>query len=157
MHFADGDIDAMAFQNIKTSFSKAEQSEGHPEAKQRAVIQAMVNMANINGAVADAKYQVIENKVAHSDLGDDEKLELLGHVGNADGSISDFSYDIDFDLLACDTDYALDALRSLADVAMVNGMQPTMAERMYLTMAAKALGLQKEVLDETIESALKNN
>lgn len=157
MHFADGDIDAMAFQNIKTSFSKAEQSEGHPEAKQRAVIQAMVNMANINGAVADAKYQVIENKVAHSDLGDDEKLELLGHVGNADGSISDFSYDIDFDMLACDTDYALDALRSLADVAMVNGMQPTMAERMYLTMAAKALGLQKEVLDETIESALKNN
>lgn len=157
MHFADGDIDAMAFQNIKTSFSKAEQSEGHPEAKQRAVIQAMVNMANINGAVADAKYQVIENKVAHSDLGDDEKLELLGHVGNADGSISDFSYDIDFDMLACDIDYALDALRSLADVAMVNGMQPTMAERMYLTMAAKALGLQKEVLDETIESALKNN
>lgn len=153
MHFTDGDIDAMAFSNIKASFSKAEQSEHHPEAKQRTVIQAMVNMANINGAVADAKYQVIEKKVAQSALDDNEKLELLGNIGNAEGGVSDFSYDVDFDLLACDPDYALDALRSLVDVATVSDSQPTMAERMYLTMSAKALGLSKDVLDDTLNSS----
>lgn len=152
MHFTDGDIDAMAFNNIKASFSKAEQSERHPEAKQRAVIQAMVNMANINGAVADAKYQVIEKKVAQSGLDDNEKLELLGNVGNAEGNVSDFSYDVDFDLLACDPDYALDTLHSLVAVATVSDSQPTMAERMYLTMSAKALGLSKDVLDDSLNN-----
>ena len=113
----------------------------------------MVNMANINGAVVDAKYQVIEKKVAQSALDDNEKLELLGNIGNAEGGVSDFSYDVDFDLLACDPDYALDALRSLVDVATVSDSQPTMAERMYLTMSAKALGLSKDVLDDPLNSS----
>lgn len=148
MHFTDGDIDALSYKNIRTSFSKAEQSENHPEAKQRAVIEAMVNIANINGAVAHEKYRLIEEKVAKSDLDDDEKLELLGNVGTEESHESDFSYDVDYDLLSCDPDYAADALRSLISVARAQGTQPTMAERMFLTMAAKALGISKETLDE---------
>lgn len=148
LHFTDGDIDALSYKNIRTSFSKAEQSENHPEAKQRAVIEAMVNMANINGAVAHEKYRLIEEKVAKSDLDDDQKLELLGNVGTEESGESDFSYDVDYDLLSCDPDYAADALRSLISVARAQGTQPTMTERMFLTMAAKALGISKETLDE---------
>ena len=147
-HFTDGDIDALSFANIKASFSKAEQSEAHPESKQRAVIEAMINMANINGAVAAEKYRLIEEKVAHSDLDDDVKLELLGCVGTEESREDDFSCDVDYDLLACDPDYAEDALRSLIAVAHASGTQPTMAERMYLTMAAKALGFSVETLKE---------
>ena len=147
-HFTDGDIDALAYKNIKASFSKAEVSEKHPAAKQRAVIQAMINMANINGAVAAQKYQLIEQKVAHADLDDNEKLELLGNVGSEESREADFSYDVDYDLLACDPDYAADAMRSLIAVAHAGGTQPTMAERMFLTMGAKALGITKETLDE---------
>lgn len=146
MHFTDGDIDALSFANIKASFSKAEQSEAHPENKQRAVIEAMINMANINGAVVAGKYHLIEQKVAQSDLDDDAKLELLGCVGTEESREDDFSYDVDYDLLACDPDYAEDALRSLIAVAHASDTQPTMAERMYLTMAAKALGFSMEDL-----------
>lgn len=148
MHFTDGDIDALSYKNIKTSFAKAEQSEKNPEDKQRAVIQAMVNMANINGAVAAQKYQLIEEKVAQSALDDDSKLELLGNVGTEESQEGDFSYDVDYDILACDPAYAEDAVRSLIDVAKAGDTQPTAAERMYLTMTAKAVGITKERLGE---------
>ncbi len=148
MHFTDGDIDALAYKNIRTSFTKAEQSQSHPEAKQRAVIEVMVNMANINGAVVQEKYRLIEEKVAKSSLDDEEKLELLGNVGTEESRENDFSYDVDYDLLACDPDYAADAVRSLIAVARAQDTQPTMAERMYLAMVAKTLGIDKETLDE---------
>lgn len=148
-HFADGDIDALAYKNIKASFSKAEVSEKHPADKQRAVIQAMINLANINGAVAAEKYRLIEQKVAQADLLDDEeKLDLLGNVGTEESRETDFSYDVDYDLLACDPDYAADALHSLIAIAHAGGTKPTAAERMFLTMGAKALGITKETLDE---------
>jgi uncharacterized membrane protein YebE (DUF533 family) len=152
-HFADGDIDAMSYNNIKASFVKAELSEAHPEDKQLAVIQAMINMANINGAVEAAKYQLIEEKVAQAELDDDVKLELLGNVGNEESRESDFSYDVDYDLLACDPDFAADALRSMIAVATASGTQPTMAERMFLTMAAKALGIGKETMEEWMKES----
>ncbi len=147
-HFTDGDIDALSYKNIKASFAKAETSEKKPEDKQRAVIQAMINMANINGGVAAQKYQIIEEKVAQSDLSDDEKLDLLGSVGTEESREDDFSYDVDYDLLCCDPDYAEDAVRSLIAVACASGTLPTMAERMYLTMTAKAVGIDKDRLEE---------
>jgi uncharacterized membrane protein YebE (DUF533 family) len=147
-HFTNGDITALAYQNIKKSFAKAEVNHKHPENCQREVIKAMINMANINGHVSPEKYAVIEKKVAKAPLSDDEKLELLGNVGTEESHESDFSYDVDYDLLSCDPDYAADALRSLISVARAQGTQPTMAERMFLTMAAKALGISKETLDE---------
>ena len=150
-HFDDGDIDALEFSNIKASFSKAERSEGHPEDKQRAVIETMINIANINGSVSPEKYQLIEQRVAHSDLSDDDKLELLGHVATEQDRQTDFSYDVDYDLLACDPDYASQALHSMIDVVKVDGNAPTMAERMYLTMAAKAIGIDKLTLEELLE------
>jgi uncharacterized membrane protein YebE (DUF533 family) len=146
MHFADGDIDALNYKNIRTSFTKAEQSQNHPEAKQRASIEAMINMANLNGAVREEKYKIIERKVAESDLSDDDKLELLGTVGTEEAAEREVSYDVDFDLLACDPDCAEDTARQLCALAHAGGTKPTMAERMYLTMAAKALGIEKERL-----------
>ena len=50
MHFSDGDIDALAYSNIKASFVKAEQSEKNPQAKELAVLQAVINMAKIGRA-----------------------------------------------------------------------------------------------------------
>ena len=95
----------------------------------------------------------IEQKVAHADLDDEEKLELLGNVGTEESREGDFSYDVDFDVLACDPDYAEDCLRSLIAVAHAQNTQPTAAERMFLTMSAKALGLSKDVLDEWLEQS----
>ncbi|MCR4602340.1 MAG: tellurite resistance TerB family protein [Prevotella sp.] len=148
MHFTDGDIDALSYHNIKASFSKAEISENRPEDKQLAVIQAMINLANINGAVKEEKFRLIEEKVAKADLDDNVKLELLGNVGTEESRENDFCYEVDYDLLACDPDYAADALHSLIAVAHASHTKPTVAERMFLTMGAKALGIDKETLDE---------
>lgn len=146
-HFTNGDITALAYNNIKASFAKAEVSESHPEDKQRAVIEAMVNMANLNGSVSQEKYHVIEEKVARADLDDDQKLELLGNVGTEESRVSDFSYNVDTVLLGCDPDYAADAILSMIAVAKAGGSQPNQAEKMYLTMTAKAVGIDSPTLD----------
>lgn len=149
MHFSDGDIDALQFSNIKASFVKAEQSANKPESKQLAVIQTMINMANINGVVSDERYKVVEEKVALSNLPDDEKLGLLGHVGTTDSHAAEgSSLDVDYELLACDIDYAEDAIRSMVSVMQADRQLLTMAEKMYLTMTAKTLGISKQRLDE---------
>lgn len=154
-HFDDGDIDALEYNNIKASFVKAERSQNDPESKQMAMLQAMVNMANINGAVTDARYKVVEERVAKSDISEEQMLELLGNVGTAENNNSNFSYDLDYDLLACDPDYAEEALRAMLDVIRADREQPTMAEKMYLTMTAKSTGITKERLEEiTSESSI---
>lgn len=152
-HFQGGDINALAYQNIKTSFAKAEVSERHPEDKQRAVVEAMVNMANLNGHVSQQKYHIIEQKVAQAGIDDDEKLELLGNVGTEESRIADYSYNVDYDLLGCDPDYAADAIQSMIAVAKADGTPLTMAEKMYLTMTAKAVGIDSIQLDEWLAEA----
>ena len=147
-HFDEGDIDALQYSNIKASFVKAEQSQNTPEYKQVAVIQAMINMANIGGEVSDARYKLVEEKLAMADIPEDGKISLLQNLGSEIGKKADFSYDIDYDLLACDPDYAEDALRSMIEVMRADADEPAMAERMYLTMTAKAVGITKERLDE---------
>ena len=142
----DGDIDAMEYNNIKASFIKAERSQAHPEEKQRAVIECMVNMANISGNVSSEKYKLIEQKAAMSDIDDEDKLELLGNLGTEHDGNKQFNYDVDYDLLACDPDDTTDALRSMIAVVHADGTQPSTAERMYLTMTAKTLGVDKETL-----------
>ncbi len=151
-HFQDGDINALAYQNIKTSFAKAEVSERHPEDKQRAVIEAMINMANLNGKVSHQKYQIIEQKVAQANIDDDQKLELLGNVGTEESRMSDFSYNVDYDLLGCDTDYATDAIRSMIAVATADSTPLVMAEKMYLRMTAKAVGIDSTQLDAWLKA-----
>ena len=122
-------------------------SQNDPVSKRMAVLQAVVNMANINGSVSDARYKVVEEKVASADISEEQVLELLGNVGTAERH-ADSSYDLDYDLLACDPDYAEEALRSMISVTRADGQQPTMAEHMYLAMTAKAVGISKERLDE---------
>ena len=117
----------------------------------------MINIANINGSVSAEKYKLIEQCVAHSDLSDDAKLELLGHVATEQDRVSDFSYDVDYELLACDVDFAQQAVRSMIDVIRADGHVPTMAERMYLTMTAKAIGIDKETLNDMLEAAISGN
>ncbi|MBQ9668848.1 MAG: TerB family tellurite resistance protein [Prevotella sp.] len=148
MHFTDGDVKALEYDNIKASFQKAEQSQSHPEGRQRATIQLMVNIANMGGAVSQEKYGIIEHRVAKSGLDSDEKLEILGNIGTAEGHQSDFSYDVDFELLASDADEARQALEAMLQVARADNADPSMPERMYLTMTAKALGLSKEEFEE---------
>jgi uncharacterized membrane protein YebE (DUF533 family) len=149
-HFTNGDITALAYQNIKKSFAKAEVNHKHPENCQREVIKAMINMANINGHVSPEKYAVIEKKVAKAPLSDDEKLELLGNVGTEESHETEFSYSVDYDLLGCDTDLALEAICEMASVAKAGDKQLSMAEKMYLTMTAKTIGIDSQKVDSLL-------
>ena len=141
MHFNDGDVDALEYANIRASFVRAEQSEDRPQDKQLAVLQAMVNMANISDDLSAEMQDFIEERIAQADLSDKDQLSLLEHLG------TEYSIDVDYDLLACDPDFAREAVRSLLAVMRVAGRQ-SVAEKMYLTMTAKAIGISKEELDE---------
>jgi hypothetical protein len=77
-------------------------------------------------------------------LPDKEQIELLEYLG------TQYSFEVDYDLLACDHDVSLEALRGMYDVMCAAGRK-TMAEKMYLSMAAKTLGVSKEELDEITE------
>lgn len=140
-YFNDDDIDMSEFEHIRASFARAEQSQNRPKDKQRAVVEALINMGNINGETAPAQFSLIEEQIARLDISEDDKLSMLENVG------TEFSYDLDYDLLACDPDFAERALRGMIGV-MRAGERSTPAEKMYLTMAAKAMGITKDQLDE---------
>lgn len=144
MHFNDGDIDALEYGNIRASFAKAEQSEKHPQDKQLALLQAMVNMANVSDSISAEMQDLIEERIAQTDLTDKEQLGLLEHLG------TEYSIDVDYDLLACDPDMARETVRQLITVMRVAGRQ-SVAEKMYLTMTAKAVGISKEELEEMMK------
>ena len=141
--FDDGAIDAVEYASIKASFVKAEQAEKNPKDLQLAVIQAMINMAKINDDVSHEKYKLVERKIAQADIDGDEKLELLGNISG------DHSYDVDFDLLAADRDAANEAIGHMVELVKLDEKM-TMAEKIYLNMAAQKMGVPKETLDELL-------
>ncbi len=141
IHFNDGDIDALEFSNIRASFVKAEQSQDNPQARQLAMLQAMINMANISDDLSADVQDLIEESIAKTDLSDKQQIELLENLG------TEYSFDVDYDVLACEPDAARDTLRGMIAVMHVTGRK-TMAEKMYLSMAAKTMGVSKEELDE---------
>jgi uncharacterized membrane protein YebE (DUF533 family) len=143
MHFNDGDIDALEYSNIRASFVRAEQSQNHPQDKQMAVLQAMVNMANVSDDLSPEMQDFIEDSIAQASLTDEQQLWLMEHLG------TEYSIDVDYDLLACDPDAARQAVRSLIAVMRVAGRQ-SVAEKMYLTMTAKAVGVSKEELEDML-------
>lgn len=134
--FDDGDIDAIELANIKSSFVKAGQAERDPKKVQRAKIEALINIAKINDEVSHEKFQTIELHIASSKIDAQDKLDLLANIE------SDHSYDVDFDLLATDRKVAqetYDAMKELVDM----GEKMTMAEKIYLQMAAQKLGIEQ--------------
>ena len=133
--FDDGDISTIELANIKASFVKAEQAERAPQTVQIAIIQAMINMAKINDEVSPEKFKVIEQRIARAKIDGQEKLELLGNID------SDKSYDVDFDLLATDREAAREVYESMEALAKMDE-KTTMAEKIYLSMAAQKLGIE---------------
>ena len=133
--FDDGDIDTIELDNIKASFVKAGQAERDPQTVQIAIIQAMINMAKINDEVSPEKFKVIEERIARAKIDGQEKLELLGNID------SDKSYDVDFDLLAADRETAKEVYESMEALAKMDE-RITMAEKIYLSMAAQKLGIE---------------
>ena len=134
--FDDGDIDAIELANIKSSFVKAGQAERDPKKVQRAKIEALINIAKINDEVSREKFQTIELHIASSKIDAQDKLDLLANIE------SDHSYDVDFDLLATDRKVAqetYDAMKKLVGM----GEKMTMAEKIYLQMAAQKLGIEQ--------------
>ena len=132
--FDDGAIDDIELSTIKTSFVKANKAEHNPQLVEMATIQAMINIAKINDEVSTEKYQTIEQRIAVSKLDAQDKLDLIANIE------SDKSYDVDFDLIATDRQAAQDTYDSmLALVSMDEKM--TMAEKIYLSMAAQKLGV----------------
>lgn len=137
--FDDGDIDAIELANIKSSFVKAGQAERDPKKVQRAKIEALINIAKINDEVSHEKFQTIELHIASSKIDAQDKLDLLANIE------SDHSYDVDFDLLATDRKVAqetYDAMKALVGM----GEKMTMAEKIYLQMAAQKLGIEQSEL-----------
>ena len=132
--FDDGAIDDIELSTIKTSFVKANKAEHNPQLVEMATIQAMINIAKINDEVSTEKYQTIEQRIAVSKLDAQDKLDLIANIE------SDKSYDVDFDLIATDRQAAQDTYDSMfALVSMDEKM--TMAEKIYLSMAAQKLGV----------------
>lgn len=134
--FDDGSIGTIEFANIKSSFVKAGQAERDPQKVELATIEALINIAKINDVVSPEKFQVIEQRIARSKIGGQEKLDLLSNIEG------DHSYEVDFDLLATDREKAKETYDQM--VAIVNmGEKMTMAEKIYLNMAAQRLGIEE--------------
>lgn len=144
MHFNDGDISALEYSNIRSSFAKAEQTQDNPQTKHLAIVQAMINMANISDDLTVDVQDLIEDRIAELEVPHAEQISLLETLG------TEFSFDVDYELLACDPDYAREAIRGMIAVMHAAGRK-SMAEKMYLTMAAKAVGIQKEELEELMK------
>ena len=143
MHFNDGEIDALECANIRASFVTAEQTQNHPQARQIAMVQAMINMGNISEYLSADVQDVIEDQIARTEIPERQQIELLENLG------TEYSFDVDYDVLACDPDAARDTLRGMITVMNAAGRK-TMAEKMYLSMAAKTLGISKEELDSLL-------
>jgi hypothetical protein len=133
--FDDGAIDSIELANIKTSFVKANKAEHDPQLLELAIIQAMINIAKINDVVSPEKYQIIEQRIASAKIGDQEKLDLIANIE------SDKSYDVDFDLLATNREAAQDAYDAMTALVQKDEKM-TMAEKIYLQMAAQKLGIE---------------
>jgi hypothetical protein len=134
--FDDGDIDAIELANIKSSFVKAGQAERDPKKVQRAKIEALINIAKINDEVSHEKFQTIELHIASSKIDAQDKLDLLANIE------SDHSYDVDFDLLATDRKVAQETYDAMKELVGM-GEKMTMAEKIYLQMAAQKLGIEQ--------------
>lgn len=134
--FDDGDIDAIELANIKSSFVKAGQAERDPKKVQRAKIEALINIAKINDEVSHEKFQTIELHIASSKIDAQDKLDLLANIE------SDHSYDVDFDLLATDRKVAQETYNAMKELVGM-GEKMTMAEKIYLQMAAQKLGIEQ--------------
>lgn len=134
--FDDGDIDAIELANIKSSFVKAGQAERDPKKVQRAKIEALINIAKINDEVSREKFQAIELHIASSKIDAQDKLDLLANIE------SDHSYDVDFDLLATDRKVAQETYDAMKELVGM-GEKMTMAEKIYLQMAAQKLGIEQ--------------
>ena len=134
--FDDGDIDAIELANIKSSFVKAGQAERDPKKVQRAKIEALINIAKINDEVSHEKFQAIELHIASSKIDAQDKLDLLANIE------SDHSYDVDFDLLATDRKVAQETYDAMKELVGM-GEKMTMAEKIYLQMAAQKLGIEQ--------------
>jgi hypothetical protein len=143
MHFNDGDLDMLEFELIRTSFVKAEQSQDAPQARQMAMLQAMINMANISDDLNTDVQDLIEDRVARTDISPAQQIELLENLG------TEFSFDVDYAVLGCDPDAARSALQGMIDVMHAAGRK-TMAEKMYLNMTAKSLGVGKDELEKML-------
>ena len=135
--FDDGTIDAVEMASIRASFVKANKAEHNPQLVQKAIIEAMINMGKINDEVSPEKYKAIEQRIARAKISAQDKLDMLGNIK------SEHSYDVDFDLLATDREAARDAYEAMKALAAMDE-KTTMAERIYLNMAAQKLGISPE-------------
>lgn len=143
--FNDGDLGTIEVESLKASFVRASEAARDPKRVQATMIQAMINIAKINDEVSAEKYHLIEQRIARARIDDQEKLDLLGNID------TEFSYDIDYVFLSGDIDTARTTLQGILDVVRLSE-KPSTAERMYLDMAAKALGFTKDELDQLSEN-----
>lgn len=143
--FNDDNISSFEPENLKASFVRASEAEHDPHRVQVTMIQAMINIAKINDVVSQEKYHLIERLIARANIDAQEKLDLLGNIE------SDYSYDIDYAFLSGDIETARSTLHNMLEVVRLSEKAST-AEKMYLDMAAKALGFTKDELERMSEN-----
>lgn len=135
--FDDGTVDDMEVAAVKASFVKAGLAERDPQRVQESIIEAMINMAKINDKVAPEHFQLVEQRIARAKIDSQAKLDYLANID------SNYSYDVDFDLLAVDREAAQEAYDAMLQVSNKDDRM-TMAEKIYLRMAAQKLGIESE-------------
>lgn len=145
--FDDGAISDFQLGNLKTSFVKAGLAERQPLLVEKNIIEAMINLAKINDDVSPDKFHAIEHRIACAKISPQDKLDLLAGIDNEQ------SYDVDFDLLAADTATALTAIEAMTELVRQEE-KLTMAEKIYLNMAAQKLGIDKQKLEELLKNAM---
>jgi len=91
-------------------------------------------MAKINDEVLPTKYHILEQRIASAKIDGKDKLDLLANIDN------DHSYDVDFDLLATDREAAQETYDAMVSLTQKDE-KLTMAEKIYLQMAAQKLGI----------------
>lgn len=151
-YFAEGDVEALQYANIRAAFVKAEQSDVHPEQQQRAIAQLLINTANLANTVTDAQYWVIEQYIARTDLSDDEKLQMLGTLSIGEAAPASYSHTVDYDVLVCDSKAVNQALRAMIRVARAGTGTISPAASVYLAKTAKTLGLDGRQLDHLLNT-----
>lgn len=113
-------------------------------------IKALINMAKIDGHVANEEQELILEIIENSSIAEDEKQKLCSLMNDRK------MIDIDLTLFKKNELYGFSLLNSLISVIVVDHkIQP--AERLYLKKIAKEIGVSADNISEILNSCNTNN
>lgn len=104
-----------------------------------------INLIKIDGKTTDDEVELLETLVNESDLSENQKMEVIGKIGN--GSM----VDVDYSLWKGNIEQSIDLINNLVALSKSDGqVHPT--EKMFIKNVGRQLGLQEEDLMELINN-----